>query len=239
MVLSVFRRWWFPNAWVPHAWRRKTRQDFVLREWDVLLHGLRQHASARLADAGDALRAGELSTAQERVRNDYLWALEAYDAAGKLFDEAVDLPDLAAVVVLAERSVERLEMVLARQSGKRAAPPIRRCFYNPLHPVAVIPGPRRRRRGRGGPRQAAADRHPACADCRRAILAGGRPDILPALVPVRTSRRRTAKVLVPYYAVPQQWSLWSTTACGAWDDDCPALVLRGEHRRRAAARKPG
>jgi hypothetical protein len=234
MVLCVFRRWWFPDAW-----RRKARQDFILREWDVLRERLRQRASARLADAGDALRAGELRTAQERVRHDYLWALEAYDAAGKLLDEAVDLPDLAAVVVLAERAVERLDMVRARQSGKRVAPPLLRCFYNPLHPVAAVPAPRRRRRSRVGPRQAAADRHPACADCRRAILAGRRPDILPALVPVRTSRRRTAKVLVPYYAVPQQWSLWSTTACGAWDDDCPALVLRGEHRRRAAARKPG
>jgi hypothetical protein len=197
---------------------------------------LRRLAASRLADSGDALRAGELRACDERARAHWLWALEAYDAASKLLDEAADLPDLAAVVVLAERAVERMAAARAQQDGQRVPPPVRRCFYNPLHPAAAdaVPPPRRRRRARTGPRQAAADRRPACADCRRAILAGRPPDILPALLTVRTSRRRTAKVLVPYYAVPQQWSLWSTTGCGAYDDDCPAQVLRGEHRRRAA-----
>jgi hypothetical protein len=58
--------------------------------------------------------------------------------------------------------------------------------------------------------------------------------VLPALVPVRTSRRHTARVLVPYYAVPQQWSIWSATGCGAYGDESPGLVLRGDHRRRVA-----
>lgn len=238
MVLSVSHRWWFPGA---RRSRRssiaRARQELVLREWEILRERLRQVASARLADAGDALRAGELPGCGERVRQDYLWALEAYEAAGKLLDEAADLPDLAAVVVLAERAVERLGAARDRQAGRRAAPTARRCFYNPLHqPVvtASVPAQRRRRRGRLSPRQAQADRRPACADCRRAILAGRIPDILPALLPVRASWRRTARVLVPYYAVPQQWSLWSTTACGAYGDDAPALVLRGEHRRRRA-----
>lgn len=213
----------------------KERQELVLREWRLLLDRLRRFASARVADAGDALRAGELGVPADRAREDYAWALEAYEAAGKLLDEAADLPDLAAAVVLAERAVERLGMARARQKGLRAAAPVRRCFHNPLHTATPPDRPDRRpRRRRLSPRQASADRHPACDDCRRAILAGQLPDVLPALVPVRVSWLRTVRVLVPYYTVPQQWSLWSANACGAYGDDAPGLVLRGEHRRRAA-----
>jgi hypothetical protein len=82
-----------------------------------------------------------------------------------------------------------------------------------------------------GPRQAAADRRPACEACRLAILAGQQPDVLPALLTVRRSWHRTRKVLVAYYLVPQHLSPWSATACGGYDDGAPALVLRGGHRR--------
>ncbi|WP_459186199.1 hypothetical protein [Streptomyces sp.] len=215
----------------------KEQQELVLREWEVLRERLRSYASERVADAGDVLRAAELQpagpTTQNTVRRNYEWALEAYEAAGKLLDEAADLPDLAAAVILAERAVERFAAAQAMSAGRRVRPPVTRCFYNPLH-GAQQPTPRKTRRParRIGRREAAADRRPACDSCRRAILAGQMPDVLLALMPVKASRRRTVRVLVPYYVLPQQWSLWSATACGAYGDDSPGLVLRGEHRRR-------
>ncbi|WP_371495996.1 hypothetical protein OG871_09815 [Kitasatospora sp. NBC_00374] len=248
----MFRRWWFVRLLRdPEPERRapggrlskdqKEQQELVLREWEVLRERLAGFASERVAAAGDVFRAAELRLPpeEEAARRDYLWALEAYEAAGKLLDEAVDLPDLTAVVVLAERAVERLAAAHAVHAGRRPGPPVVRCFYNPLHPP-VPPAPaataksshRERQRRRLGAREAAADRRPACPACRRAILAGQSPDVLPALLPAGAAGRRAPRLLVPYYAVPQQWSPWSATGCGAYDDRAPALVLRGEHRRR-------
>jgi hypothetical protein len=243
-------RWWWVDTLgqgssprvAGQRWARRLRpmpkeqQELVLGEWAVLRERLRRHASARLADAGDALRAGELDLPQDSAgARDYSWALEAYQAAGKLLDEAVDLPDLAAVVVLAERAVERLAVARVRGAGGRPAALPKRCFYNPLHQAArrpPEPGSKRGRR-RVSARQAAADRRPACASCHRALLAGQQPDVLPALLRVRVSFRRTVPVLVPYYMVPQQFSPWSATGCGAYDDDAPGLVMSGEYRTRS------
>ncbi|MFJ1707275.1 hypothetical protein [Kitasatospora sp. NPDC088346] len=248
----MFRRWWFvrllrdpdPDPERRLSGRRlskdqKLRQELLLREWEVLRERLAGVAGERVAAAGEVFRAAELRLPPEAeaARRDYLWALEAYEAAGRLLDEAADLPDLAAVVVLAERAVERLAAAHAVHAGRRPGTPVVRCFYNPLHapvppapPAAARSSHRERQRRRLGAREAAADRRPACPACRRAILAGQSPDVLPALLPA--SGRRSPRVLVPYYAVPQQWSPWSATACGAYDDLAPALVLRGEHRRR-------
>ncbi|WP_157856360.1 hypothetical protein [Actinacidiphila yeochonensis] len=215
----------------------KERQELVLREWAALLEQLRRVATARVADAGDALRAGELAPPPgSHAERDYLWALEAYEAAGRLLDDAADLPDLAAAVVLAERAVERLEAAHARLAGQRPPAAKRRCSYNPLHAPArreQKQDGRRGRRARFGPREAAAERWPACESCHRDLLAGRPPDVLPALVRVRVSRRRTAPVLVPYLAVPRQFSPWAASACGAYGDAVPGFVLRGGHRREA------
>ncbi|MET9611515.1 hypothetical protein [Kitasatospora indigofera] len=243
----MFRRWWFigllpgPAEGNPARGGRvpKERQELLLREWEVLRDRLTRFAAERVATAGEVFRAAELDLPPEEgaARREYLWALDAYQAAGKLLDEAADLPDLAAAVVLAERAVERLAAAHAAHAGRRPGPPVLRCFYNPLHGAvpATPPKPsnRARRRPRLGAREAAADRRPACAACRRAILAGQLPDVLPALLPAGATGRRSPGVLVPYYTVPQQWSPWSATACGAYGEDGPALVLRGEHRRRA------
>lgn len=244
----MFGRWWFlellRGGGDEHrpAKRRLTKeqQELVLGEWAVLRERLHGFAAARVADAGEVLAGAELRLTGDPARRnsaqrDYGWALEAYDAAGKLLDEAADLPDLAAAAVLAERAVERFAAADARSRGRRAPKGVTRCFYNPLHGAAAQPGGASRRPPRRTrPREAAANRRPACEDCRRAILAGQSPDVLPALVPVRTSRRHTAQVLVPYYAVPQQWSIWSATGCGAYGDESPGLVMRGDHRRRVA-----
>ncbi len=229
----------------------RERQERVLREWAVLREELTALAGERLADVGDLLGDARLEftpgTAESAVRRDYTWAMEAFQAAGKLLDEAADLPDLAAAVVLADRALERFAAAHDRHAGRRPAARVVRCFYNPLHGPARGPHPERGgphggrpqggRRGRRRPpsaREAAADRRPCCSPCRLAILAGQSPDVLPALVTVKVSRHRSTKVLVPYYAVPRQSSLWSATGCGAYDDTAPGRVLRGEHRRRAA-----
>ncbi|MEU3372237.1 hypothetical protein ABZ734_17440 [Streptomyces sp. NPDC006660] len=257
----VLKRWWFVDSLrsldsaVPGqrgAELSKERQQLVLEEWAAARERLERLVSARVTAVGDVLGAAELPRASSAesgggdplAASDCAWALDAFQAAGKLLDEAADLPDLAAASVLADRAIERFAAVQARAAGQPAPKAARRCFYNPLHTAAedahspVRKQHRQRARRRTGPREAAADRRPACPSCRRAILAGQTPDVLPALVPVKLSRLRTAQVLVPYYSVPQQWSLWSLCACGAYGDEWPSLVLRGEHRKRArAARK--
>ncbi|MFE9116140.1 hypothetical protein [Streptomyces sp. NPDC007172] len=252
----MLRRWWFMERLRPVVPERragdlsKEQQQLVLDEWAAARERLDRLVSARVTAVGDALRATELpssagllapTTADPRAQDDCAWAFDAFQAAGKLLDEAADLPDLAAAAVLADRALERFAAVHARAAGQPVPKAAERCFYNPLHMAAgrtrdpVRQQHRRRARRRTGPREAAADRRPACPSCRKAILAGQAPDVLPALVPVRLSRLRTARVLVPYYSVPQQWSLWSVCACGAYGDEWPSLVLRGEHRKRAAA----
>ncbi|MFJ9518423.1 hypothetical protein ACIRPK_09185 [Kitasatospora sp. NPDC101801] len=244
----MFRRWWFLRLLRPEEQearrpgRRESKQarELVLREWEVLRDRLAEIAAERVTAAGDVLRAAELQLPPEETgaRRDYLWALEAYDAAGRLLDEAADLPDLTAAVVLAEQAVERLAAAHVAHAGGRPRPFAVRCFYNPLHGAAVRPaagsaGPGRkaRRRPTVSVREAAAERRPACPACRNAILAGQSLDVLPALLPRGARGRRGGPVLVPYYTVPQQYSPWSATACGAYDDRTPALVLRGGHRR--------
>lgn len=244
----MFRRWWFvrllrgaePERRKPRRRLSKEQQELVLREWEVLHSRLAGFAGERVAAVGDVFRAAELQLPPEEAtaRRDYLWALEAYEAAGRLLDEAADLPDLAAAVVLAERALEHLAAAHAVHAGQRPGPQVVRCFYNPLHspvPHSPVRTPKKaRQRPHLGAREAAADRRPTCAACRKAILAGQLPDVLPALLPAGAVGRRSPRVLVPYYTVPQQWSPWSATGCGSYDDGAPALVLRGEHRRRAA-----
>jgi hypothetical protein len=253
----VLRRWWFMERLRPAVPVQrpgelsKEQQQLVLDEWTTARERLDRLVSERVTAVGDVLRTAELplqtsqlaenSGSDSRAEGDCAWAFDAFQAAGKLLDEASDLPDLAAAAVLADRALERFAAVHARAAGQPVPKAARRCFYNPLHTAAedthspVRKQHRQKARRRTGPREAAADRRPACPSCRRAILAGQTPDVLPALVPVKLSRLRTARVLVPYYSVPQQWSLWSVCACGAYGDEWPSLVLRGEHRKRAAA----
>ncbi|MER6401234.1 hypothetical protein ACFWA9_19810 [Kitasatospora sp. NPDC059973] len=258
-MFQMLRRWWFLDllrseerrSRPPGRRESKEAGEVVLREWQVLRDRLSAIAAERVAAAGDLFRAAELSPPPEETvtRRDYLWALEAYDAAGRLLDEALarpdetDLPDLTAVVVLVDQAVERLAAAHTAHAGGRRRPPVVRCFYNPLHGPAVPPAQggkggkggkasrKARHRPTVGAREAAADRRPACASCRNAILAGQSPDVLPALLPAPARRRGTGPVLVPYYTIPQQWSPWSATGCGAYDEGTPALVLRGGHRR--------
>ncbi|WP_329124977.1 hypothetical protein [Streptomyces sp. NBC_01465] len=249
----MFRRWWFVGQMRPAQGAGAVRgkglsreaQHLVIEEWEAAYERLQRISAERVAAVGDILREAELPVGEAEldavVRRDYQWALDAFAAAGKVLDEAGDLPDLAAAAVLAERALERFAAVHARLAGAAHPPkPAERCYYNPLHAAAERPHrpERRSAKRRIRPRGAAADRRPGCASCRKAILAGQAPDVLPALIPVKVSRLRRVRVLVPYYSVPQKWSLWSLSACGAYGDEWPALVLRGEHRRRSVTSAP-
>ncbi|MFG2817999.1 hypothetical protein ACGFX4_01105 [Kitasatospora sp. NPDC048365] len=254
----MFRRWWFvtwlserapeqpgggrPRRGADREPRRAGRgqRELVLREWEVLRERLARIAADRVTAAGELFRAAELTLAADEsaAHRAYRQALEAYEAAGRLLDQSAadphtDLPDLAAAVILAEQAVERLAAAHALHAGVRPEPAAVRCFYNPLHGPAepADTKAKRRRRPTRTAREAAADRRPACPACRRAIIAGQTPDVLPALLPAKATDRRTGPLLVPYFTVPQQWSPWSATACGAYDPDTPSLVLRGAHRR--------
>ncbi|MFD7027413.1 hypothetical protein ACFWAR_05170 [Streptomyces sp. NPDC059917] len=218
--------------------RSREREKRVRAEWEALREQLAPAAAEHVTRVGELLADPRTEftpgPGQSAARRDYLAATEAYQAAGKLLDEAQDLPDLAACVVLADRAVELFAAARARHLGQRPPVPRPRCFYNPLHGAAAEP-PRDRgvRKGRRVvAREAAAARRPACEPCRLALVAGEAPDVLPALWTVRDERDRPVTLLVPYYALPRQASIWAGTACGAYDAAAAARVLRGEHRRR-------
>lgn len=218
--------------------QERERERMVRAEWEALRQRLAPVAAEYVARAGELLTDPHLGFTpdvdQGAVQRDYLSAVEAYQAAGKLLDEAEDLPDLVAAVVLADRAAERFAAARARYLGQRPPSTRPHCFYNPLHGHATDPPrPQKGRRGRRlVAREAAAARRPACERCRLALLAGQRPDVLPALTTVRDERGRPVTVLVPYYALPRHTSIWAGTACGSYDEDAPARVMRGEHRRR-------
>ncbi|MFD7731972.1 hypothetical protein ACFV6F_16485 [Kitasatospora phosalacinea] len=247
----MFRRWWwFPKGAVAAPTPQETlsrrelraRKALVLGEWEALREHLRKVAAERVTAAGAVFQAAELELegGEPAARRAYRWALEAYEAAGRLLDHAgdadTDLPDLAATILLAEQAVERLAAAHLLHAGQRPGPLLVRCYWNPLHgPAEAAPEPpkgrRASRRKHVTAREAAAERRPACRSCRAAILAGQTPEVLPALLPEKAAPGRKGPLLVPYFAVPRQWSAWSTTACGAYDPGTPALVLRGGHRR--------
>lgn len=224
----------------PGRARHRERERVVRAEWEALRARLAPAAAEHVARVGELLADPllEFTPGPDRAgeRRDYLSATDAYQAAGKLLDEAADLPDLAAAVVLADRAVELFATARARHLGQRPPTARPRCFYNPLHGPAVDP-PRGRvaRKGRRVvAREAAAARRPACEPCRLALLAGEVPDVLPALWTAPDEHGRRTTVLVPYYALPRQVSIWAGTACGSYDPEASARVLRGEHRRHAA-----
>ena len=189
----MLKRWWFLEALRPAVPAQRSRemskeaQQRILDEWEAARERLDRLVSARVTAVGDVLRTTELpltdglvasSVPDPLAQGDCAWAFDAFQAAGKLLDEAADLPDLAAAAVLADRALERFAAVHARAAGQPVTKPARRCFYNPLHTTAeeghspVRKQHRRQARRRTGPREAAADRRPACPACRKAILAG-------------------------------------------------------------------
>lgn len=140
----MFRRWWFVGQMRPAQGAGAVRgkglsreaQHLVIEEWEAAYERLQRISAERVAAVGDILREAELPVGEAEldavVRRDYQWALDAFAAAGKVLDEAGDLPDLAAAAVLAERALERFAAVHARLAGAAHPPkPAERCYYNP------------------------------------------------------------------------------------------------------------
>ncbi|MFD0632805.1 hypothetical protein ACFQ9X_15660 [Catenulispora yoronensis] len=79
---------------------------------------------------------------------------------------------------------------------------------------------------------------PMCADCRRRSQTDQPLDIVPVAISVRVRRRTRELVEVPYFAVPQDRSLWSATGYGSLpgssDVELVRRVLRGEYRQTPA-----
>ena len=213
--------------------------------WADLCEALRVRVTARLIEVGELLGGSELSPtdSEGQVLQDYLLALDAHTAAGKLLDEAVDLPDLVGVSVLLDIATTHFEAAADRHAGRHPAHHAHRCFYNPLHNPAVNdPGPARGKGGKGGkgskrrssrPAQAGSTL-PACAECLHRIRAKQTPDALVAPVTLNTRKGRITGVPVPYFLVPAGQSLWAATGYGTLpghsDSDLVARVLRGEYR---------
>ncbi|MBW1597411.1 hypothetical protein [Streptomyces sp. JJ38] len=199
-LLAVFRR----------SRHRLARQSPFVAPRQVLLNHAEANEAALRADArkellayGRELRGRRMTGDGERLR----LALDAYEAAGRVLDDARDRGDLIGVLaVLAEGR--------AALRGEELAP---LCFFQPLH-------------GRGTDRvawQPVPDREPvrvaACAECGELVRRGTAPSVL-------TVRHRGRTI--PYFEVPSGMSLWAATGYGSFEG--PPLtdrVVRGEFTR--------
>lgn len=205
--------------------------------WSLLCLAIRADLEPRLVEVGERLAESDLTlrAGEEDATRDYLLALDAYAAAGKLLDEATEPPDLAGVAVLIDIAAAHFAAALARHVGRTAPHRRVQCFYNPLHGPAST-GSDASRRPKKRVRQAVAQqaRFPMCADCKHRARANEPLDVLPAAVTVRTGRRGRALVAVPYFAVPRERSLWTATGYGSLpgssDAELVRRVLGGEYR---------
>lgn len=205
--------------------------------WSALCWGLRERAEARLVEVGELLagfdmrlRGGEESAARE-----YELALDAYSAAGKLFDDAAEPPEYGGVAALADIAAAHFAVAVARHEGRPVPGRPRRCFYNPLHGQAsVAPSPVRRPKKdqRKAPAGSQKPQYPMCPECRDRSRANLPLDVLPTAITVRTGRRGTARVAAPYFLAAR--SLWAATGYGSLpgssDAEFVSRVLRGEYR---------
>lgn len=213
--------------------------------WNTVCATIRARLEPRLVGVGEQLTASELTLrdGEEQATREYLLALDAYTAAGKLLDEACEPAELGGVSALLDIAEAHFAVALARHDGKPAPHRRPRCFYNPLHGAASSgvdpsrkPKKRQREPGSRGKRQAPL---PLCADCRERARANLPLDILPAAVSVRIRRRTRALVEVPYFVVPPDRSIWAATGFGSLpgssDAELVRRVMRGEYRQPGKA----
>jgi hypothetical protein len=210
--------------------------------WAAMAAALRARVEPRLVKVGEMLGGSPLppTGSGDQDIDDYLLALDAYAAAGKVFDDADGLLDLAGVFVLLDIAAARFRAAAARRAGHKPQHPNRRCFLNPLHGAAAHEHDHQGKGGRSGkrrgPRQAAAPRPrvPVCAECLRRLKANQMPDALVVPITMTARRKSITGVPVPYYLLAPEHSLWVATGFGAArgssEADLVARVLRGEYR---------
>ncbi|NUR60614.1 MAG: hypothetical protein HOV87_18415 [Catenulispora sp.] len=210
--------------------------------WNALCEAIRARLEPRLVGVGEKLTASELTlrNGEEQAAREYLLALDAYTAAGKLLDEAAEPAELGGVSALLDIAAAHFAVAIARHEGKPAPHRRSRCFYNPLHGAAasnaVDPSHKPKKRQRQpGSRGKGQPPIPMCADCRERARANLPLDILPAAVSVRVRRRARALVEVPYFMVPHDRSIWAATGFGSLpgssDAELVRRVMRGEYRQ--------
>ncbi|WP_307866022.1 hypothetical protein [Streptomyces smyrnaeus] len=147
-------------------------------------------------------------------------SLDAYAAAGKVLDDARDIPDLAGVLALLEEGRDALRRSEPSASARAAALPL--CFFHPLHGRAAD-RIRWRPLGRRESLSVA-----ACGDCAAAVAARRAPEVL-----TQTLQDRR----VPYFEVPPEDSLWAATGYGSLTEDTlTERVLRGDFTRASRRR---
>ncbi|MGH3417073.1 MAG: hypothetical protein ACRDSS_11440 [Actinocrinis sp.] len=227
--------------------------------WDAMAAALRARVERRLVKVGELLGGSPLSPGdgQDQAMDDYVLAIDAYTAAGKVLDEADSLLDLAGAYVLLDIAANHFAAAAARADGHKPPHASRRCFQNPLHNAAVHEHEHRRKgsgssrsgKGRAARRDAVQPMVPVCPECLRHIKANQMPDALVVPIVIKARRQLITGVPVPYYALSSTSSLWVATAFGALpgisDEDLVAAALRGEFRPaepahgRAAATGPG
>ncbi|NUP47472.1 MAG: hypothetical protein HOW97_09185 [Catenulispora sp.] len=224
---------------------KKQAQTITLRRvdperWTALCGAIRARLEPRLVGVGEQLAASELSlrNGEEQATREYLLALDAYTAAGKLLDEAAEPAELGGVSALLDIAAAHFAVAIARHEGKPAPHRRSRCFYNPLHGAAssaVDPSRKPKKRQRQAVGRGRGPAVPMCADCRRRAQENLPLDILPAAVSVRVRRRTRALVEVPYFVVPQDRSIWAATGFGSLpgssDAELVRRVMRGEYRQ--------
>jgi hypothetical protein len=149
------------------------------------------------------------SSSDDQADADLTRALDAYDAAAKVFDSASGLPDLAGVLVLTHIGRCAAAAAQARQSGRPVPPATTLCFFNPLHGEGTRPT---RWRARGG-HQAVDVR--ACDACADAVAQRRFPSVL---------TDASGGQDVPYYETD---SVWAATGYGQTAD----LIKRVQRER--------
>ncbi|MFI0864292.1 hypothetical protein ACH4RA_29300 [Streptomyces smyrnaeus] len=180
---------------------------------------LRKRAQRELLAYNEELLAHEPS--EDGADSDLLQlSLDAYAAAGKVLDEARDIPDLAGVLALLQEGRDALRRSEPSASARAAALPL--CFFHPLHGRAAD-RIRWRPLGRRESLSVA-----ACGDCAAAVAARRAPEVL-----TQTLQDRR----VPYFEVPPEDSLWAATGYGSLTEDTlTERVLRGDFTRASRRR---
>lgn len=148
---------------------------------------LRLRAGAEVIALGEAVEDADAGSRPGLAR-----ALDAYAAAGRVLDEARDIPDLAGVLALVAEGRDAFD-------GRGGALPL--CFFDPLHGRAA-----RRVDWRPLGRRSALE-VAACAACVSAVEEHRAPEVL---TDTTADGRR-----VPYFEVPARESVWAATGYGS------------------------
>lgn len=130
--------------------------------------------------------------------------LDAYTAARRVLQSDPEMVDLVGALVLTHDGARALAETEAFEAGRTPPAPVRLCFFDPRHGAAT-----------GEVRRGFAVPVPACAECRRALQAGGSPS--------------------PLLDDGEPWfegdSVWAKTGFGVFSDKLATRVLGGELRR--------